>query len=1013
MRATGVHASRTSSRASGRKPAGAKGTRSAAIMATDSKADSGWSDLQQQVGNRAIGRMFDDRRAVAGSAPLRRSAAPPIAVQRKPDGRAKPQTSGPGWKRVGPYQVIIDNYPTAARGSAPRLEKAPDVRKTMSAKLPQLIAVMTSAEIAQWQRVVDAGSAQQEADLWENRMESARSAQGYIQHVDGYDRWLRQLRAPIPKVAPADLVLDLDPMRLVDPGIYDVGLDRAATLRFRTWALEKIVAKKLHLKLWDAFRSSEAPSAAMMTLGRYSQGGRITAFDLEREFPKEYDQMVVNRPEVKQLRQLAAEFQATYNELHPVHVERSALNKKYSGFFRFVRIYSEAFGEGDEDYPSLTLWQKPKERLDNALALLAAGDMEGAAKQLMNTSGPMSFIANKFVAYETRVQTGAAVAVKWAGRLKVAGTLAAGVAAGPLGLVRSSLVAGGYTAVSEGAQQASAVATGQQDSMHWKELATGAGITTVMSLFGGAIQSRFKTAILARMGAAEAATVNVVDDWLAGVLASSTSTVYQLPVQMVLERVAAGKAFPGSADELADMVVEEAINNGTISAATDAIMARAGHGPSADPADAVGAELLGDHATKTTEPTKAATAAEPGPKAGGTGEPAPGKGGAAAGEPAAGRGPADPATADRGATDHSTDAPVGENGRPDKSQVPDKQFETGLLSEQAKKRLAKGAVEAYEKLGLNDPKKVSLSEAELTRAVNTIEKVVAAELKASGMPMPKVEVVQMKNTGANGSYDRSNHTIRINSNASKFRGPGGFQKLLGTIVHETRHAEQVFDALRVRAGEAPTGLDPHLIGSSIAAETRVAPELAHAAAEKPIRANDTSAEAMLGREIWSESFREGPRKDLRDWAQLANSRRGGVEAKLQGIQQTANRAKRRTGDKKYDAVLEGAERVRTELENAYDHYWDLAAEIDARRVQSHVEGLFQAKLRLQQDVSVLTDHLRAAEDAFQRLQPYKGAALDSLVDLLRYQNELRDALQNQLGLMPTSADSPTGATPAK
>ena len=623
--------------------------------------------------------------------------------------------------------------------------------------------------------------------------------------------------------------------------------------------------------------------------------------------------------------------------------------------------------------------------------------MEGAAAQLLTTNGPMNYIAEKFVAYESRIQTGRTIAVKWAGRLEFVGTLAAGVAAGPLRLVRSSLTAGAYTAGSQGLQQAASVATGQQDSMHWKELATTAGITTVMSLFGGAIQSKFKGAILARMGASSAVTVNVVDDWLSGVLASSTSTVYQLPMQMVLEGVAAGKAFPGSADELADMVVEEAIKNGTISMATDAITASSGHGGAhPDSAESLGAELM----------VREGGAAGPSKGA----EPGTGKGVESSGEHSGsthGGGEGNGGAEGHGGEHSATEDSVGGNKRPDASQSSDSRYESGLLSEASKKRLAHEALGAYEKLGLNDPKKALLTEHDIHQSVETIRKIVEAELASSKMPMPTVKVVRNQNVNSHGSYAKKTNTIEINSNSSKFRGPDGFQKLLGTIVHETRHVEQTFNALRVRAGEAPVGLDPHLVGSAIQAETDVDPKLAYAAADDPIRESDTSPEAELGREMWAEKFQAGPRKDLQDWAQKANASEADVRQKLEVLQ---DRAKNASGKAQPESLAARIAEIQAHLEAAYDHHYNLAGEIDARRVQSHVEGLFQAKLKLQQEVTSLTDSLRSAEADLQKPGAADTASLDALVTLLRRQNALRDALQNELGLMPTSLETPGAPT---
>ena len=220
--------------------------------------------------------------------------------------------------------------------------------------------------------------------------------------------------------------------------------------------------------------------------------------------------------------------------------------------------------------------------------------------------------ADRIFAYDHRVETGAAVAVKWLGRVKTVGSVAAGIAAGPLGITGSALVAGGYTFVQEGAQNVSAMAHDQRTDLGLAGLIKQAGMATVMGLLGGALQARFQAAMSARLAAMTGSAGGAVRDIATSSAAAMTSSVYTTAVESVLASVVEGKALPANATEFADLIVDKALQAGAMDVAL--------RGPSARAAREYQAWRSG----RVPAPGSAGTDTTPGAKPGGDRATAPG-----------------------------------------------------------------------------------------------------------------------------------------------------------------------------------------------------------------------------------------------------------------------------------------------------------------------------------------------------------------------------------------------------
>src|SRR5262249_38074397 len=152
--------------------------------------------------------------------------------------------------------------------------------------------------------------------------------------------------------------------------------------------------------------------------------------------------------------------------------------------------------------------------------------------------------AQKYFTYENRVTSGAGTAVKWLGRMKTAGSIAAGIASGGLGLTGSALVAGGYTLVHEGAGRMSEMHYGQREDLGLGSLIQEAGTAAALTVIGGALQSRFQAVFKARLDQVPALAGTKLAEMTSSALASGTSSVYLTAADLAIKSIVDGKSLP-------------------------------------------------------------------------------------------------------------------------------------------------------------------------------------------------------------------------------------------------------------------------------------------------------------------------------------------------------------------------------------------------------------------------------------------------------------------------------------
>ena len=974
--------------------------------------------LQSLLGNRTLAAAV---RSVAVG-PAAATDAPPMAsrmVHREPDPAGKrakaptdesppTATSGPGWRRLS-NGVIITDIERFLHAAPPKLKRGPSVAVWLKDKLPHIASALSGEQIAQWQLAVDRQLAITDAQRWvDEAIRERRLADGTF--LD----WKQRLEKSLPPPGPP--TVDLDIARLLDPGILEVTADIQAELAFRKGAIARLTSGS-----WKLPTMRPDDQVGTLPIPGRNTGGRITADTLQSMYPDEYSRQVSNRTEVKQLAALGSELQNVVNELYPMHQDRSNMNAKYSGVKGIVRHTSEALGSGSAPYPSLKLWRKPRAQLEAGMKALAGRQIEMAVMYLAQADAGIRSVAEKAQNYEDRVTSGAEVAVKWLERTKTAGSIAAGIAAGPLGWEGAALAGGAYAFGSDILQQASGVHFGTQESIDVGQAVKKGTVAMLSGAVGGVIQGKFKDALLLRF--APSGTPDIVDKYVTGVLSTATSTVYTAPMEMVLRSVIEGEKFPADLSEFCDMVVQQTLEatlteglvTGPIGIAIEHAHANNGKGAGADPKAPAGpeAQKRPTMAIAELDALGASLTAKGSPHANADGP-------AGAG----GHGPGVP----DGPVPSKSQGSAEAQSRPanDTASGGDPRFETGLQSPKAVKDVA-GQADAW----LNRPEAPApngnaMDSIELAEHGAKVLDMVAQHLP-KGMPKPSVVTRDLKNPAVLGHYDAKTNSIVLNSKAGvdaqgRPAYPGdatGFRRILALVYHESRHAEQAYQALRVRAGRSP-GEKSAVVEAEILDETGVHKSLAEAAAKDPIGTTDSSVEAALGRETWDEVYQPGPRRNLRNWAQSFDAtpslrRIAGLETAIQSLDAMLGAMQNDTSAanmykpnrQSMELNLEAATHaktvgdIRSDLRTAFDMYSNLAEEIDARRTQYKIEDSFDTLLQARLRMNKANDGLNRMSDVLDHMKVSTGNVDDvtsQLIRVVKMEREWHDALDRWVSL---------------
>lgn len=397
---------------------------------------------------------------------------------------------------------------------------------------------------------------------------------------------------PDPQIDTA-LLLDADDILAVQP------FNRAIHARFR---------KALHAKLLTQ------PVTVLLSMDRgpvlvwdgevmQHTGGRITFKDAihSGKLMEAYNHDVLRAPELTQLRNgiyLLEHGMNDVREQHAFRIEKDRerpviawVNRQLGGadMSQTMAVIADAQAHPEKGTveqrleelsapcPDLDEWDKPMADLIRARDILGEDKFELALWAFAEAERGALRVAQRYERYEDKIQRGGGTAIKWLSRAKMAGTVAAGIVTGGSSLAVQAGAAAGYSLLREGAQQASEMANDLRESFDVGGLMRQATVEGAMAYLGAVTQVKFTEALTARFGARLTALAGpTVAQRALSAGAAATSAFYTAPASRVLSKILAGGELPTSLEQLADMIVEEAIQNAAIDLGVGALMGKAG-----------------------------------------------------------------------------------------------------------------------------------------------------------------------------------------------------------------------------------------------------------------------------------------------------------------------------------------------------------------------------------------------------------------------------------------------------
>jgi hypothetical protein len=228
------------------------------------------------------------------------------------------------------------------------------------------------------------------------------------------------------------------------------------------------------------------------------------------------------------------------------------------------------------------------------------GKFELAVAALNECEHSTALATARFAGYERRVMKGAGTAVKWLERAKTAGKIASAFT-GTGGVVRAAVGAAGYSFAQEGSEQVVAHWIDPSNKIDIKGLTQQAAIDGLATLFGGVTQGAFVNALAARFGARLVTKYGLSEGAARTILSAvgaTTSSFYNVPAKLALDKIIAGKASPSSLADVCNMVTNEAVQSGALDLAGSYVHAHSAKtAPEPEPSvPRTGPEIAAPHA---------------------------------------------------------------------------------------------------------------------------------------------------------------------------------------------------------------------------------------------------------------------------------------------------------------------------------------------------------------------------------------------------------------------------------
>jgi hypothetical protein len=507
--------------------------------------------------------------------------------------------------------------------------RGPSVTSLFKEEAPELLPLVPPDQIERMQQRFDARA--HNADI-SRRLKEAQAQeraesysigshnQSYSPHAEAWARKTDHLRSQF-----VDDPEGPDELKVLTGGVLDPAIleapseDAEAEAAFRSSVYNELVRTPLTTVYIDTSflsalerskQNDEGPNTKLdvfLKCGRIKlphTKGKVTFADLTSKggspFAKRYGEEVTNRPKIAELRRATYDLEEAVDNgkgAHEALIEAGQAHPwvkgiaewlggpspaDYLALMRDIRkhpekgTYEERSGELEAPEPPLEIWSAPKQQLEHVIELLGHHQVKSALITLMVAQRMVQVTLDRFERYHKRVMKGAGTGLAILKVAKAAGKAAATWLAGPgaaslgleLGLTAKAVAAGAYSFAQGAGGNVGAYFFAPAEMKDWSKIGKEAGIDAAMDLLGGTLEEKFKATLEVRLAHHLEGYPPEITKRAIEAASKATAAVYKAPAEAVLKHVAVGGKLPASADEMADLILDEALKEGTFGVGT-------------------------------------------------------------------------------------------------------------------------------------------------------------------------------------------------------------------------------------------------------------------------------------------------------------------------------------------------------------------------------------------------------------------------------------------------------------
>lgn len=296
--------------------------------------------------------------------------------------------------------------------------------------------------------------------------------------------------------------------------------------------------------------------------------------------------------------------------------------------------------------------------------------------------------------------------------------------------------------------------------------------------------------------------------------------------------------------------------------------------------------------------------------------------------------------------------------------------------------------------------------------------VVFGELDRIGVPRPRVVFADHPSPTVRGSYNAATNTLtvhptsRVGTDAAAplafdLSTPAGVQRLTSTVMHESRHAEQAYQAMRWASMQNPTA-----DAATLARQYGVHRSVAEAAIRDRFTAPDGSADQALGRSAFEARY-DGPGRAARDAIVGRKQDIPELRSEVATLRTYARVLAATAGaEESLSNVLARIRNLNDQIELAYQAYRTMAHEVDAFSTGNRAGEYLRLRQAARSFLDRAATELRNADEMVaivRRLAP--GETAVAAARLVTAERVLEQAIRMNIDLMPAEAPATPGAAP--